>query len=399
MKNSASQQDKGTFLSRWNKPAIKLTQQLNQLKEENLSLRQEKIQLQKQLQQATESLAKEKQSSSLQTGVAVHWQSFATSLDGIIHSFEYLNNLVANNSNQAKTVHDSTLLHDQESKVLANQLAELKASIQDTESSLSKLTQQVEKIDGISNQIQGIADQTNLLSLNAAIEAARAGESGRGFAVVADEVRNLASDTRNATLNINDLVKDIKVSSNATQQKVRQQTDQINHLELDFDYNQQRVSGLGQVALNLSLASTTAASLADVELANLDEIGIRLTIYQALLGQIKLLAKDVPDDNHCRLGKWYEQGASIEIQQQPDFKAMAKPHAQVHELAQQTLIAGEKGDHAQALTKLQQMEDANAKVNLHLNRILESLRGNKLGNLNTRGYKNPITLGNNYPAS
>ncbi|NLW05706.1 MAG: hypothetical protein GX029_10870 [Pseudomonadaceae bacterium] len=392
MKNTAIQQNKSSFFSRWKNPAQQLTQRLEKIEKENLALQQERDQLQKQLQQATSNLQKEstnlqkeKKHSQLQAGIAVHWKSFALSLDGIIHSFEYLNNLVAKNSNQAQAVHDTTLQHDKESFVLAKQLHSLKENIQDTEATLAALTQQVEKIDGISNQIQGIADQTNLLSLNAAIEAARAGFGGRGFAVVADEVRHLAADTHSATLSINELVKNIKISSGATQQKMQQQTNQVQQLEIAFNINHQRVLSLGQVALDLSMSSATAASLADVELANLDEISIRLTIYRALLGQIHLAAKNVPDDSHCRLGRWYNEGVIKGMQQQKDFKAMAKPHAEVHQFAEQTLAAGEEGDYTKALTKLQQMEDANAKVNLHLNRILNSLRNNELGNLNLKG--------------
>jgi len=99
-----------------------------------------------------------------------------------------------------------------------------KKSIQD----ITHLNEQMRQIDRIIKIITGIADQTNLLAINAAIEAARAGEHGRGFAVVAGEIRNLASESKDAAATIGDLLGTIRKGSADTASSMQEADNEIN---------------------------------------------------------------------------------------------------------------------------------------------------------------------------
>lgn len=117
------------------------------------------------------------------------------------------------------------------------------------------MEQKASEIQNITDVVDGISSQTNLLALNAAIEAARAGEQGRGFAVVADEVRALAEKTDAATKKIGDMLNQISTETNETtavMSTIVQQTDSVVNTMTDLS---QSFANIDQLMADSSAAS------------------------------------------------------------------------------------------------------------------------------------------------
>jgi methyl-accepting chemotaxis protein len=140
-----------------------------------------------------------------------------------------------------------------------NEIKGLSLTVGEAAQVISKLSVNSQDIASVLDVIRGIAEQTNLLALNAAIEAARAGEQGRGFAVVADEVRNLASKTQQSTENIQAMIE-------ALQKGVEDAVESINKgnsaTQTSVELSQQTLEALDKITLASTRVSDVAAQTA-----------------------------------------------------------------------------------------------------------------------------------------
>ncbi|MFC4161423.1 methyl-accepting chemotaxis protein [Chitinimonas lacunae] len=156
---------------------------------------------------------------------------FSGSTAAVVEEMAVSINHVADSTHEAsEAAQQSTALsHEAVERVeaTAGDIGTVDQTMSSVKQMVQRLDSRAREIDAIATVIKGVADQTNLLALNAAIEAARAGEQGRGFAVVADEVRQLAERTGQATVEIARMIQGIQQESSATVRQVEAASNQI----------------------------------------------------------------------------------------------------------------------------------------------------------------------------
>ena len=230
-------------------------------------------------------------------------------------------------------------------ETLVSQVDQMGADSGTIASDIQQLMQQLSHIDGILAMIKGIADQTNLLPLNAAIEAARAGEAGRGFAVVADEVRKLAEKSAVAARDISSILDKIKPKVTSASSSVADMSDRsVSLAKFGGEIKESIITLNGTLERSENVLEMTAHR-SWVELIKVDHILFRLNIFRQILTDPG--SASCVSHRECRMGQWY-YGNLDQFSGLACFRDIEAPHVRYHELVEELIHALQAGDRRRA---------------------------------------------------
>jgi aerotaxis receptor len=296
--------------------------------------------------------------------------------------------------------------------------------------SIESLKEQGTAIENVVKLISGIADQTNLLALNAAIEAARAGEHGRGFAVVADEVRALAAKTQASTIDIRDMIEKLRSGIESTVHVVHAGHQQMNEVkeqaaatEMALGQIAGAITQIGDMSTQIATATEEQSMVAEemnrnihtisrqteqanglshenarlgVQIADISgQLGGLLSAFRVgkgasftamksahlawkakirsyLDGNESIISGAAATDPHqCSLGKWFYGDGLAQFGQIPAMAALEKPHNDLHATIKRIVELNRAGKQTEAEALLPQVDRLSDEV-VRLLELLES---------------------------
>lgn len=362
---------------------------------------------------------------------ALHSMSASSEeLSASIDDVSNMSQQVSQNASESKKITEVGL------KNISNSIEFVKKSFEDInaiDKQMQGIKEKTHTINEIIDIVKGIADQTNLLALNAAIEAARAGEHGRGFAVVADEVKKLAEHTKSSVFdiqrNIFELLEDVDLAVaaidetsqqlNSGKQLVDTALESISLIDNSIDavngainqvaanteeqtaVTQSFTSGiidLSQQADNLNNSCISTGKIiydlskkidsirleviksrfcltdADmVEIYKTDHLLWRWRVYNMLLDHEKVDINVVGDYKQCRLGKWYYGIDCEKFRNNKTFIELEESHIELHKEAKNAVLAYERNDINSAEQGLEKMDMCSRKVFAILDELKKEL--------------------------